>query len=75
MELLDDPKAFAVATREVFGPFQVVVEYGHGSDDDIDAVLGTYVAVLCVGERVVDTRSILLLTSAACANVTFTRVG
>ena len=40
MELLDDPKAFAVATREVFGPFQVVVEYGHGSDDDIDAVLG-----------------------------------
>ncbi len=37
--LLEDPKAFEVATREVFGPFQIIVEYGHGEDDGIDAVI------------------------------------
>lgn len=42
IEALDDPKAFEVATREVFGPFQVVVEYGDSEQDNIDVVLGSF---------------------------------
>lgn len=46
IEALADPNIFAVATREVFAPFQIIIEYGDGPNDNIDVVLGAYTVII-----------------------------
>jgi len=39
LQALADPTVFAVATREIFGPFQIIVDY---KDSELDDVLGVF---------------------------------
>jgi len=46
IEALEDPAIFELATQEVFGPVQVIVEYGDDAHNDIDVVLRMFCQLL-----------------------------